>query len=265
LAPENTAAAFDVALAYGSHVLETDVRMSRDGVLFVTHDEVLQRTTNGHGKVRDQLACELDALNAGYHFTDLQGRNFRNDGIRLMRLDALFERYPHCGINIDIKDVDPAAAIAVAKVIARYPDHQDVNVGSFHHSIMKHFRKASPQTSTAATRQEVAALYFGKPLVRPPEQGRKMAAQSIAEAPAAEPLAPRSAKPYQCLQIPTRYGPFKLASQRLLNKAGMAGVKVIYWTINEACEMQSLLDLGADGIVTDRPDIAASLQAFKLN
>jgi len=76
LAPENTAAAFDVALAHGSHVLEIDVRMSRDGVLFVTHDQTLQRTTNGHGKVRDQLACELDTLNAAYHFTDLQGRSY---------------------------------------------------------------------------------------------------------------------------------------------------------------------------------------------
>lgn len=239
LAPENTAVAFDVALGFGAHVLETDVRLSRDGVVFVTHDQTLERTTDGRGNVRDHLASELLCLNAGYHFYDLEGRSYRHDGIRLMRLDDLLEQYSHCGINIDIKDSDAEAATAVADVIARHPEHGDVNVGSFNGQVLAHFRQAAPGTSTAATRAEVADLYFGR-------------------------LWPRRAEHnYRYLQIPTRYGPFVLANKRLIHAATTRDVKVVYWTINEARQMQSLLDLGAHGIVTDRPDIAATLPVFK--
>jgi len=76
-------------------VLETDVRLSRDGVVMVTHDERLDRTTNGQGRVLDHRATEITRLDAGHHFIDLDGRQWRNDGARIESLDELFARYPN--------------------------------------------------------------------------------------------------------------------------------------------------------------------------
>ena len=69
LAPENTVASADSALKYGATWVEVDVRPSRDGVLFNLHDETLDRTTNGTGRLVDMLAADVHRLDAGSWFS----------------------------------------------------------------------------------------------------------------------------------------------------------------------------------------------------
>lgn len=234
LAPENTAQAFELALACGADVLEIDVRLSRDGQVVVTHDSRVERTCNGQGAVADQTLSELKRLDAGHHFTDLQGKRYRDQGIRLITLDELFEQFPDSRINVDIKDNSARAAQAVANCIEQANSHARVNVGSFHATALGHFRNRAPEVTTAATQSEVAQLYF---------LGRSKT----------------HTLPFQFLQIPVSYFGIPLATPSFIKAARSRGINVVYWTINTTTAMQSLLDRGAHGIVTDRVDLACSL------
>jgi glycerophosphoryl diester phosphodiesterase len=233
LAPENTLAAFELALAYGADVLEIDVRLSRDGHVVVTHDQRVDRTCNGQGAVADLTLRELKRLDAGYHFIDLDGRSYRGQGIGLITLDELFARFPDTRINIDIKDNSSLAAHAVARSIAADSRHERVNVGSFHAEALSHFRLREPSVTTAATQREVASLYFRRHRTPPVT--------------------------FQYLQIPLRYCGIPLATRRFIQMARTRGINVVYWTINSIRDMQMLVDRGVDGLVTDRVDLACQL------
>lgn len=248
LAPENTAAAFDLALQFQADVLETDVRLSRDGHLIVTHDARVDRTTDGIGAIRDMTLVELKKLDAGYRFFNLQGETCRGRGVQLLTLDELFTRYPQTGINIDIKDDDPAAATAVAEVIQRHPQASWVNTGSFHAKCLRHFRRIAPTVSTAALQDEVARLYFGG--IRQRWASSRHADIAMIATPVTKPLV------YRCLQIPVAWYGIPLATDTFIQQVQALDVAMIYWTINDSATMRALLQQGVDGIVTDRPDLA---------
>ena len=232
LAPENTREAFDLALKLGADVLETDVRVGYDGSVFVTHDATLERTTNGTGLVKHRDADYLSRLDAGARFVDANGGSYANRNIRLICLQDLLQEYAGVKINIDIKDSDPEAAVHVAKVLQQHAE-KEVTVGSFHEGVVQRFGEIAPDIATAATRTEVARLYFnpGKP----------------------GPL------PFQTLQIPTRYWMFNLARKPFIERMQMLGLTVTYWTINDTASMRKLVLAGANGLVTDRTDLAAAL------
>ena len=239
LAPENTGRAFDLALGVGADVLETDVRLSRDRAVMVTHDARLERTTDGRGRVCDHTATALVRLDAGYRFVSTEGRPARGEGVRLMTLDALLERYPDTLVNVDIKDPSTQAAEAVAQVLERQAAGSRVTVGSFHAGALAHFRQRAPGVATAATRAEVARLYFGR--WRP---GAKASA----------PLA------YAWLQIPPAWRGIPLATPAFIATARDRGIRVAYWTIDDPVRMRELVRRGAHAIVTDRPDLACALR-----
>lgn len=233
LAPENTRQAFEAALGYGADVLEIDVRLSRDRKVVVIHDATVDRTCNGHGAIKDFTLRELQRLDAGYHFTDLKGRPARGQNVVLSSLDELFELFPRTRINIDIKDDFYEATAAVALAIEKSGKRSLVNVGSFHAQSVAWFRQLAPSVSTAATKQEVAKLYFGRRLNRQPQ--------------------------YQYVQIPTRYYGLHLATRRFIEHARSRGLKCVYWTINDEASICRLRELGVSGLVTDRVDIAGQL------
>lgn len=233
LAPENTMPAFELAKGYGADVMEIDVRLSRDGEVIVIHDERVDRTCNGQGRVRDLLLPELKKLNAGYYFTDLDGASWRDRGVKLSTLAELFDQFPDTPINIDIKDQLPEAADAVAAVIEQRDRINSSNVGSFHISTLIQFRRRLPEVTTAAGQSEVAKLYFQRGLYKQP--------------------------PFEYLQIPTSYFGIPLATPGFIQHANKRNIKIVYWTINELQQMQRLISLGISGFVTDRVDIAAKL------
>lgn len=233
LAPENTATAFEMALGFGADILEIDVRLSRDNQVIVTHDKRVDRTCNGQGDVRSFSESELKKLDAGWHFTDLEGISYRGKGITFMSLSDLFEQFPNTRINIDIKDNSETAAKAVAECIEKANAQHRVNIGSFHGQALAQFREFAPGVTTAASQAEVARLYFGRHLSR-------------------------SLK-FQYLQIPTAYYGLPLATNKFIKFAQGKGISAVYWTINNSAQMEKLVARGVNGIVTDRVDLACKL------
>ncbi|MCJ8140836.1 glycerophosphodiester phosphodiesterase [Falsirhodobacter halotolerans] len=109
-APENTFAAADLALAQGADVIELDVRESADGVLYVHHDETLDRTTNGTGPIGHMRSADIDALDAGRWFAP------RFEGQRVPRLDAYLEHLRgRCEIYVELKYCDTAKVAALVR------------------------------------------------------------------------------------------------------------------------------------------------------
>lgn len=234
LAPENTLYAFNLAMDHLADVLEIDVRISRDNQVVVTHDEKLDRTTNGIGAVRASSWRQLSGLDAGYRTRSIHGERFRGQGIKLLTLDELFDALPSVPINIDIKDKDKFAAELVADLVHRHQREHNTTVASFHAEITRYFRHIAPGVPTAATKPEVARLYFSRAVNRP-------------------------SRDYQAIQIPVSWKLIPLATQRFIERSKSEGTEVCFWTINKPRRMRQLLALGADGIVTDRVDLARTV------
>jgi len=234
--PENTIPAYEWALAQGADVLETDVRLSRDGTLFMFHDDELSRITQGSGLVLDASDDSLNALDAAYHFTDDEGQSLRSSGIGLTTLEELFTHFPDVPINIDIKDNIEQAANETARLIEAYDRFALTTVGSFHTNVIAHLRKVAPRIRTAALKSEVANLYFGRCIPR---------------------------KVSNCcfcaLQIPQTYMHLPLATRAFVEYGKSLGIEMVFWTVNDVADMQRLWNLGVDGIVTDYPDRAYAL------
>jgi len=234
LAPENTRSAFDLGLSFCADVLETDVRISADQQLIVIHDETLERTTDGVGRVRDWTLSDLQRLDAGYHCVNVHGENFRGAGVKLLTLDELFALYPNTPINIDIKDNDVHAAALVAQCLRRCQRETDSVVGSFHKKALRSFRQHAPLVKTAALQLEVARLYL--------QHLTKLESQFI--------------QPYVSVQIPTSYKMIQLDTERFIRFVHDKNIEICFWTINDPQIIRELLLKGADGIITDRPDLA---------
>lgn len=241
LAPENTRCAFDLALSHDSDVLEIDIRLSRDKQIIVTHDATVDRTSNGSGRVIDFTLIDLKKLDAAYRFSDLNGNQYRGTGERFMTLQELMQAYPDTRINIDIKDEDTTAAQILAQLLIKSDSVYRVNVGSFHSSTIQAFRRAAPMISTAATQREVAKLYM-----------RSWLANRNA-APEHQTLEKQS---FNVLQIPRFYRGLPLATHRFIGFVHQHNLPIMYWTVNDPNTMRRLLELGANGIVTDRTDLA---------
>ena len=239
LAPENTAAAFDIARSARADVLEIDVRISHDQNVIVTHDASVVRTTNGSGLVADQSINELKALDAGYRYaTPENDTPWRGQGVTLLTLAELFQSFPDIGVNIDIKDAQPQAAEVVARELRRIADGRWLNVGSFHQKSIDTFRRCAPEISTAASQWDVAALYFGRWF--PAGIRRSMIEKSGG----------------QVLQIPQRWSGLSLDSANFIRFVQQQHRLVMYWTINDPEDMRSLLARRANGIVSDNVLIA---------
>lgn len=218
---ENTVAAFHEAVAIGYRYLETDVHATADGRLVAFHDEVLDRVTDAQGAIADlPWSTVADARINGA------------DAVPLM--DELFETFPEARFNIDVKSV--GAIEPLVEAIRRHDAIDRVCVGSFSDGRLRAVRRAlGPRLATSAGPVEVASVRL-LPRV----------------------LTRMLRSPAQALQIPVthRIGPVTatVVTPGLLAAAHALGKQVHVWTIDDASEMERLLDLGVDGIVSDRID-----------
>lgn len=239
--PENTLYAFERAADLGVDVLEMDVQASADGQLMVFHDENLHRTTNGQGRVEDKTREQLKMLDAGYDWTNDGGAShpYRGQGIRIPTLEDVLEAFPAMRLNIEIKTRSPAVAVELCRVLRQHSRQERVIVASFDDSVMDSFRAQCPETATAATWHEVRSLlllslvFMGR-LHRP------------------------NAEAYQ---VPPRIGSIDLVSSRFVREAHRHHIQVHVWTIADVQEMDRLLRVGVDGIMTPYPDRLLSLTA----
>jgi glycerophosphoryl diester phosphodiesterase len=238
LAPENTFAAFDHGLALGADGLELDVRLSRDGVAVVHHDETLDRTTNFHGRLAHFTAEQLWRADAGYRFGHPDAAPFRGLGHGIPRLEWVLSRYDDARVIIELKDNTADLAQAVAAAVRTADAIDRVCVGSFGLRALRAVRALEPALATSAARDEVRwALYRAK--VRWPLKNAR----------------------YQGYQVCEIFGTTRVVSPRFIEMSHRAGLPVQVWTVNEPEEAHRLLDWGVDALITDRPDLMVPIAA----
>lgn len=220
LGAENTLHAFRHAFGLGYRYLETDVHATRDGAVLAFHDARLDRVTDHAGPLSLLSASEADAVRIGGEHA-------------VPRMEELLEELPEARFNIDLKS--PGAVAPLAALLDRTRSHDRVCVGSFSQRRLDAFRRATRGlVATSASPVEVA-LFLGSPsgrAVRLATRGRVAA-----------------------LQVPRRRGPVPVVTAELLRRAHAAGAHVHVWTVDEPHEMVELLDLGVDGLITDRTDL----------
>ena len=240
LAPENTLEAFRLAVEAGAGGLELDVHMTRDGEIVVIHDATVDRTTDGAGAVAGMTLDELRNLDAGYRFS-LDGGSthpYRGRGLRIPTLAEVYEMFPATCVNVDIKEPQPGAEEAVLRVIRNAGAQERSLVVSDDHAVVRRFRRVSAgRISTGASRLEITAFYIIS----------RLGLQRLVH-PA-----------YDALQVPVEHRGVSLVTPRFVGAAHSRGVRADVWTINDPGEMRSLLDLGVDVIMTDRPETLASV------
>jgi glycerophosphoryl diester phosphodiesterase len=229
--PENTWHAFDaVTKDLGYRYIETDIRVTRDGVVVVFHDDTLERTTNGVGRVSDWMWEDLKHLDAAYHFSpDGENHPLRSTGVHIHSLEETFERYPDVYFNIDLKA--KGSAWLVADVIVRAGRTDSVMIGSFNDLRLSRFRRITKgEVATSAGPRSATAMYSASRV------GRSLR------------------RPHQAYQLPHAMRGVPV-DRRLLESVHAAGAHLHLWTVNEPELMDRYIDLGVDGIVTDRPDL----------
>jgi glycerophosphoryl diester phosphodiesterase len=236
--PENTLFAFERAAALDVDMLEMDLRRTRDGQLAVIHDADVARTSNGSGLVANLNLAQLQQLDAGYQWTADGGESYpyRNQGIRIPAFTEVLAQYPHIAKSIEIKDADPAAAEQLCQLLTAANQLQRTVVSSFHEPSLQAFREHCPTVATGAgpTSAKLLVVLHWLGLERL--------------------LSPS----YQVLAVPEKRGPM-VVDASLIQDAQERGLTVHLWTINEQPAMRHLLDIGAQGLITDYPDRALQL------
>ena len=236
--PENTIEGFQEAVRLGPVVLELDVRTSADGEVVVIHDETVDRTTNGTGRVARMTLAELQSLDAGYRFTPDDGVTFpwRDRGVRIPTLQAVYREFPDRPINIELKAEGPGSEAAVWRTIEAVGGEPRTLVVTDRAGAINRFRTASAgMVATGASMREIAIF-------------RLLSVFRLSRLYRAS---------FQALQPPETYKGIRIVTRGLVRAAHRSGLRVDVWTIDDAADMKRLLELGVDGIMTDRPDILA--------
>ncbi len=243
LAPENTLVAFEQGLAFGADALELDIQTTYEGEIVVIHDPTVDRTTNGSGPVAAYTLEKLRALDAGYRFSPDGGQTYpyRGQGITIPTLREVLERFPTARINIDLKESTPARERRLWELIQEYEAYDRVLVasGDLHLPITRFRQLAAGRVATSASAQEIRTFVL-----------------------AAAGRATRWLRPaYDALQVPETHKGIRIVSRTLIEAAHRTGLAVHVWTVDRREDMERLLALGVDGLMTDRPDILAQVLA----
>jgi glycerophosphoryl diester phosphodiesterase len=218
-APENSWTAFERAVKLGYAYLETDARATSDGKLMAFHDRTLDRVTDASGPIGSRTYREVSAL-----------RVAGSEPIPL--IEDLLGAWPEVRFNIDLKD-EPGITL-LAGVLRRTGAWDRVCVTSFSGSRLRAARGLLDRPVCMATSPAViAAVRYTIGGASPGRQAgllaRRLAQWQV-----------------RCAQVPVW-----MASESFVRRAHALGLDVHVWTINDRAEMSRLLDLGADGIMTD--------------
>jgi len=248
-APSSTLYAIERALRSGATAIELDVHATADRQLVVCHDETVDRTTDGHGRIADLTLAELRALDNAYWWAPgadvtpgldpdaypFRGRAPGDRTYGIVTLEEVLSTFPDVVLNLDIKETAPAVVPyeeALADLLRRYGRADDVIVASFLDLATDSFSRYAPEiptsAGTVATGSFVRAVRAG---VEPP------ALRAVA------------------LQPPARLRDSVVVDRVLVEAAHEHGLAVHVWTINDEAEMDRLCSLGVDGIITDCPSV----------
>jgi glycerophosphoryl diester phosphodiesterase len=233
--PENTLPAFDRALDEGARILETDVHPTRDGVAVVFHDALLDRTTDGTGPIAERTLEELKRLDAGHRFSPDGGTTFpaRGQGVEIPTLAEAFAAFPDARFNIEVKQGDRSFLEGLAKQVAAAGREDRTLLTSADDRLTAELRRVLADTgvNVALGASTGDCIAFVK-------------AATEGGAPPPEPMA---------LQIPTEFGGQPLVTPELVRFAHAHDVQVHVWTVNDPDEIDRLLDLDVDAVMSDFP------------
>ena len=222
LAPENTLAAFRLGAAHGYRAFECDVKLSADDLPFLLHDTTLERTTNGRGTAGDLPWAQLSQLDAG----SWHGQSFAGEALpTLSAMAAYIQRNDFC-LNLEIKPTpgrETHTGRVVAEQVQRLWAGQRVPplLSSFRADALKGAREVAPELPRALLLDALSPGWFDV------------------------------ARDLGCVAVVTQH---RLMNAQLIDQLHGAGWRALVYTVNDAHEVQRLLALGIDGIITDAVD-----------
>ena len=219
-APENTLEAFRYSLDIGCQYIETDVQLSSDGIPYIFHDDDLERILGKNIAFSSMQSSEIDGLIIFQKYT-------------IPTLEAALLEFPEALFQIDIKTDE--VAMPALKVIQKCAAMNRICIASFNSDRLKRVADAYPEVCLSMGPKEVLKLLLAS---------FKLYNKKI---------------PVNCLQIPIYQYGLKLVTKRFVNYIQNQGLKIMVWTINDSKTMQSLIDMGVDGIITDRPSLLKKL------
>ncbi len=228
-AAENTLDAFSAALDAGATHLELDVHATRDGEVIVVHDPSLARVLG-----------RSDRMPAVSDLTLSEIRDLAGPSLSVCTLVELLRKFPAARLNIDVKAAD--AAVATGRIVAAEQAQARVLLTSFS---AQRRRTALREQTGAATSASAGATLVATVAAR-------MGLQFIVDT---------ALRRVDAVQIPERIVGIRTTTADMIDRFHRAGVEVHVWTINDPSDMDRVLDVGADGVVTDRVDLLAGLVA----
>ena len=222
-APENTMYAFEAALDSGADYIELDVQLTKDAQLVVFHDKTIERTTNGKGKISDYTYDELRQLSAGSWFGKTD--EFADAEIPLFS-DVLEQFGDDINFNIEIKDIGNVklAAEKTAELIEEYGITNSCYVTSFSYNALKYVKKYNPKIKTGIIANVATTIAFTK------------------------------LKYIDALSMN-----YLFVNHTVVNNAHQNGKRIFVWTVDTKSDIEKMIALGVDNIITNRPDRTAEI------
>ena len=235
-APENTLEALRASAPH-TDMFEIDVWSTSDDVLVLMHDDTVDRTTDGTGAVRNFTYSEIAELDAGYHFTPDGGKTYphRGQGVMVPALVEVLTEFSDKLFSIEIKQQSPSIVEDVIDLIDAYDMRDQVVIGAFEDEVLLEVREAAPDILTTFGVLEGMELYF------------------LPEFQEAE-----YEPPTRYFAAPLEYEGLTLDASKV-EKCHRLGITLHVWTLNEVEDMQTVIDWGVDGIITDVPTTLSEL------
>jgi len=222
VAPENTLTAFRKAIEAGSDMIELDARLSKDGEVVVIHDDTLERTTNGKGKISDCTLAELKKLDAGSWF----GPEYSEEKIPALR-EVLELARNRIGVNVELKTGDPGQYALI--------DLADRSLREVEKAEMADYVLFSSFDPAAIRRIKLLRADISLAL--------------ITKTPWNSPWDLTEERIFNILNCRKT-----TLNEKNLLKANQEGIKINVWTVNAEEEMARFVSLGVNGIITNYPD-----------
>jgi glycerophosphoryl diester phosphodiesterase len=236
--PGDTLYAYDQASKLGVDAFDMDAHITSDGKIVLIHDESVDRTTDGSGRVENMTLADLKKLDAAYKWSNDGQKTFpyRGKGIQVPTLEEVFQKYPQQRYLVEIKLTSKPIAAPFCDLIHQYGMQDQVIVASFHDDLMKTFRETCPDVATSASKSEVIAFVLLS----------KVGLSGL--------ISPQ----YQALQVPFEtsetYG-IPVMTAGFIKAAHAKNIFVETWTLDDPQLAKLYSSWGLDGIDTDRPDL----------
>jgi glycerophosphoryl diester phosphodiesterase len=236
--PDESLLAFNNAVDMGIQVLEVDIHRTRDGVIVINHDQTIDRLTDSSGLIREMSWSGLRQVDGAYNWSpDGLTYPYRGKGVKILSLTAVLDSFPQQVYDIEIKQHDPPLENDLCDILRQYGiASNQVIVASFSDKTLNRFQHACPEVATSLPVNQGTILYILS----------RVGLERLLPLDAVVAQLPRS--------FSTKLGQLEL-DRRYINAFAKGDRQVWVWTVNDSIEMRRMLDMGAHGIITDRPDI----------